>query len=375
MAKPDYRTIHAALQNARTKFGAAENQTAKLLDLFQGLVFGARGESTAQLVVAKTHGEAAAAADALAALLVGDDFILLKDTLASLGNRLADVRARTTAVDTALAKFGPPQLTAQPPTAADNDAAKLKTADLLSADHAVMELLANTAALFQTFECHSFGCGGSWWRRCLGAMGDGNAGNVVGGVAIFLCIFSLIAWLASTVADGKLLLALAQVEIARGLLTLLVGVVTIFIGLIIVAGMWLGDGDAESEKKFARSKEIFALLMSVLGTILGFYFGSEKSGAAREAALGVTAPVVSRSVGAPANGMIATTISGGRPPYLYAIVSTNPNLSVTNLAAPGGIIFHNFSNVPAGQTLAFELVVQDAVTNHVSTKGQVLAGP
>lgn len=354
MMTSDLCEMQQLFQMAAARWQLATDTTGKLS--------AADTEAKAKLLVPtleSAHVDGNQAVEELRAKLKDEKSTTLRNALCFLGKKSGEALAMAKEVAALTALITPLEVICQ------------RASVLAKMDQEVKEALHDVQVMFETLMGQKGACGGKWWTVFVRSEGNLLGGLVIGGVS-----FLMLWWLAQGISDGNLLVRLTQIDTARGLLTLLVGMGTILVGSLIVIGLWLGDGDAESERKFRCSKEIFALLMSVLGTVLGFYYGSDKgSTGAREAKLEVTAPQVARTIGVPANGMIATTISGGKPPYLYAIVSTNPNLSVTNLAAPGGIILHNFSNVPAGQTLAFELVVQDAVTNHVSTKGQVLAVP
>lgn len=66
---------------------------------------------------------------------------------------------------------------------------------------------------------------------------------------------------------------LNNVEIARGTITYLVAVTTIAMAaLLMLAAIMTGGKDLE--KRFSLGKEILTLLIGILGTIIGFYFGS-----------------------------------------------------------------------------------------------------
>ncbi len=191
------------------------------------------------------------------------------------------------------------------------------------------------------------------------------AGSVVMG---FCLIFFF--WFHTTI-QGKLV-ELAQVQTARGILTLMVVGTTIFVGIIIVLGMWLGDGDDESEKKFLRSKEVFSILMTTSGTILGFYYGSDKGSGPPEPQLEMTVPAVLRTPGQTNMATVTASISGGKSPYYFSIQSTNmPELQVSSAPAQGGTILYTWTNLTNTTDMPFKIIVTDATTNRLTKDGHI----
>ena len=64
---------------------------------------------------------------------------------------------------------------------------------------------------------------------------------------------------------------------ARGLLTFSVAIVTVAIALILVFFLVLSTGDAkELKERFTFGKDILMVFVGILGTIMGFYYGSDK---------------------------------------------------------------------------------------------------
>lgn len=78
-----------------------------------------------------------------------------------------------------------------------------------------------------------------------------------------------------TQKDQKFLTNLANKEVARGLITFLIAIATVGIAMILaISTLVLTEGDA-GDKRFDRGKQVLGVLIGVLGTIVGFYFGSE----------------------------------------------------------------------------------------------------
>jgi Putative Ig domain len=80
---------------------------------------------------------------------------------------------------------------------------------------------------------------------------------------------------AVTEPSGVILGRLKEREAARGLITFLIAIATVGIAVILaISTLILSEGDA-GDKRFDRGKQVLSVLIGVLGTIVGFYFGSE----------------------------------------------------------------------------------------------------
>jgi beta-lactam-binding protein with PASTA domain len=67
---------------------------------------------------------------------------------------------------------------------------------------------------------------------------------------------------------------LADKEVARGLITFLIAIATVGIAIILaISTLVLTEGE-QGDKRFDRGKQVLAVLIGVLGTIVGFYFGA-----------------------------------------------------------------------------------------------------
>jgi hypothetical protein len=80
---------------------------------------------------------------------------------------------------------------------------------------------------------------------------------------------------AVTEPSGVILGRLKERDAARGLITFLIAVATVGIAVILaISTLVLSEGDA-GDKRFDRGKQVLSVMIGVLGTIVGFYFGSE----------------------------------------------------------------------------------------------------
>lgn len=73
------------------------------------------------------------------------------------------------------------------------------------------------------------------------------------------------------------LIALSNKEVARGLITFLIAIATVGIALILAISTLVITEGPDDDKRFDRGKQVLSVLIGVLGTIVGFYFGSGES--------------------------------------------------------------------------------------------------
>jgi hypothetical protein len=106
-------------------------------------------------------------------------------------------------------------------------------------------------------------------------------------------------------------------------------------------------------------------LIGVLGTIVGFYFGSTTSQPTPP--LAISPAVISNLQ--PKKGetfTISTSITGGKPPYTYSITFDANVIRPVNDGSPDGTIKRDFT-VPAGltadQDVAFVITAKDSSNN------------
>jgi hypothetical protein len=134
---------------------------------------------------------------------------------------------------------------------------------------------------------------------------------------------------------------------ARGLITFLIAVVTVAIALILVMAAFFSGGK-DMDKRFAFGKEVLTVLIGVLGTIVGFYYGqAAKNPQPGNQAMQIAAPQIEPA--APNVGgafTLKTTIKGGQQPYTYTVTFTPPD-AVTDPAkdvlSPDGNVNQKFT--------------------------------
>jgi hypothetical protein len=121
---------------------------------------------------------------------------------------------------------------------------------------------------------------------------------------------------------------------ARGLITFIISVATIGLAFVLVFQSF--SGGESGENGFRRAREIFAGLMGVLGTIVGFYFGSTDK---PSAPLQVAAVKV-------ADKQLITYVSGGSRPYHYTITSTDTDFKQIDGNSEEGWVVETLAQPP-----------------------------
>ena len=131
--------------------------------------------------------------------------------------------------------------------------------------------------------------------------------------------------------------SLADEKVARGLITFLIAVATVAIAIIITLSAIISDSQVVKDR-FALGKEVLSILIGVLGTIVGFYFGSSVGGQTQP--LQVAPAVITNEQ--PKKGektTIISFVSGGKPPYTYSI-TFDPNVipAIKDISSTDGSI-------------------------------------
>jgi len=104
---------------------------------------------------------------------------------------------------------------------------------------------------------------------------------------------------------------MAQPDHARGLITFLFSFATIGIFVLVaIAVFWLPP--PEVEVRFRNAKDLITILVGVLGTVIGFYFGTA---ATSGTPLSVTALTIPKSVAAGDKATISGRAAGGAGGY------------------------------------------------------------
>lgn len=171
--------------------------------------------------------------------------------------------------------------------------------------------------------------------------------------------------------QATLLRELSVTEIARGLITFLVAVSTVGIALILTVYA-VATQDPKAKENFAMAKEVFTGLIGVLGTIIGFYFGSTtlptsqqtSATTAQVSAMKITNAKTDPTIAKRGDKVkITAEVSGGKPPYDY-VIGFKPEGSVPPVKKEGsdGKIAEEFTvpqGLSPGSTLDVTIKVKD----------------
>jgi len=112
-------------------------------------------------------------------------------------------------------------------------------------------------------------CYERWFR---GRARKGSRGKRFGYVALILTGLVIAVFLGVAIFGGYLK-PLAEAEQARGLITFLFTFATIAIAVVLSLSLLWMDKD-ELEERFKFAKDLLMILVGILGTIIGFYFGA-----------------------------------------------------------------------------------------------------
>jgi hypothetical protein len=135
-------------------------------------------------------------------------------------------------------------------------------------------------------------------------------------------------------ASPNPLATLADKDTARGLITFLISATAVALFVIMTVSTVVYSKGADDDKRFDRGKQVLTMLIGILGTIVGYYFGADVT--ARSSPAGTTGQTQAQApkIGdvkvsnlEPKKNEISTisaTISGGKPPYKYSIILTPP---------------------------------------------------
>jgi hypothetical protein len=139
-------------------------------------------------------------------------------------------------------------------------------------------------------------------------------------VALGLVVLCVIGYIVTPYGQ-EFLDKLADKDAARGLITFLIAIATVGIAIILaISTLVLTEGDA-GDKRFDRGKQVLSILIGVLGTIVGFYFGSAvpETKNAHSQPLAITTKMLPD--GAANTDYQPTTLqaTGGTPPLKWSV--------------------------------------------------------
>jgi hypothetical protein len=181
--------------------------------------------------------------------------------------------------------------------------------------------------------------------------------------AVAVLILGMIIW--GLWGKGGFLSSLSDMAVARGLITFLITFTTVGIAIILaISTIFSSTGDDE-DKRFDKGKQVLSVLIGILGTIVGFYFGSSTDvrheSATGEARTLAIAPANVSNL-QPKKGekfTISSFVSGGKPPYSYSVTFDSLVLpAIKDATSLDGIIKQ-------------EIAVPDSLSSDVDIKYQI----
>jgi hypothetical protein len=165
-----------------------------------------------------------------------------------------------------------------------------------------------------------------------------------------------------------------DVEYARGLITVVFTIGSMAIAFIIVTARWWTNAE-DANTRFTQAKEIFTLLVGILGTVVGWYFGQQA--AARTSARPSIAEVQFAPREAGPGGKVTVTghVVGGLPPYQIEIepIGSNSFDPVKDTSAPA--TFKETVNLKGDAMATKDLAVRIEVRDSTQVEGTEYASP
>ena len=196
------------------------------------------------------------------------------------------------------------------------------------------------------------------------------AANIPGITVAVIGVFTLIA-MGVGLYFSDFLVRIGNIDTARGLITFLIAVTTVVTLLIMVlANIMMFELADEADQRFRRGNQLFTALIGILGTIIGYYFGSNHNAGAMNRATPAVAIATSSLPPASLNESYSTQLSasGGLSPLKWESIRLPPGLE---LDAGTGLLHGKLTAQPSGP---FVVVVTDSDTPpHVSTQTLSLA--
>ena len=167
--------------------------------------------------------------------------------------------------------------------------------------------------------------------------------GAMGGVAVMMSQTGLVP---VSESESKLVSAplVAGKDYARGLITVLFTVGTIGVALLATLTAMFIPGP-EGKERFDRVKEVLSLLLGIVGTIIGFYYGTEVN--KKEPSQQGGTPQVQTSPQAPGKDVVSSKLEGDKNTEKSAPAKTGETAG--KAIPPGGLAPANPDSRPAAE--------------------------
>lgn len=202
-------------------------------------------------------------------------------------------------------------------------------------------------------------------------------------MAVFGIIVAIV--IAIGVFNGTFLTSLSRPEQARGLITFLFAFSTTGVILLIaITTFWMEKEEVLA--RFEKAKDLLTVIIGVLGTILGFYFGSITGTDLSSRGPTLTNVGVSANIAAPGEReTVSANLVGGISPYQYDLLFTDPTGAVSTQAlnvksresTTGGISEQITlpTNVSRPTAVIFSIIAKDAKGGQAQAAGAFIVQP
>ena len=208
-------------------------------------------------------------------------------------------------------------------------------------------------------------------------------------IGVIVIVFIIGLFQAFRSGEIGLLDRLKDEDFARGVITFLIALGTIALALIVaVAGLMRGQPGEDPEqqaKRFNRGKEVLTVLVGILGTIIGFYYGSA-DGRGNDSPEPEVPALVLETVEIPTEVQVGTAftirgkVKGGTPPYQVALDFEPDDVfaDIDPQEAPDGVAEVPDLTAPpdsAGNEVVVTLVFTDSAAGRLEEERSITVRP
>ncbi len=163
-------------------------------------------------------------------------------------------------------------------------------------------------------------------------------------VAIILITLGFVGAMFYGIYQKEFLDKLSKIDVARGFITFLVALGTIALAILLVIyaitfRKLTQQDDISFKDRFGRGQQVLTALIGILGTIVGFYFGSTVTEPQKKPQELLVNPVkISNTNPKPGDTITLTNvIKGGKAPYTYSLIFDKEISQIDKTTSTGDI--------------------------------------